>query len=237
MSTYEFNFDNNLKFVRIPVSPTYNKNFITLLDLRDNEIELRKFIKKNLNQLNDDNKYTPLMMAALYSKDKNCELIANLLIEERIKLDIQNNNKETALMIACNYFPSYSSYNIIKALINAGANVNLENKYNENVLIIMLYYLKYLKADGLCVIQTRDIIRLIIDNTGDMCIIVDDIELFKYVFYSKDENIIKYCLSKYIFTESQLLSGIVLSNNIKLFSPYLIELYYKKLNYKINPQN
>lgn len=193
--------------------------------------EVRDFIKQNKHQIDkqDNAGNTALILACMGSRDKNTEMVAELLIEEGANLDIQTVDecKWTALMFSCRYSHTWCSINIVKKLISAGANVNLQDSCGYPVLMILLS----------CKIHTQEtieIIKLLIDVTPDLNLIINDLSLFEHIFNNLDNDIIKYCLEKHpYYSDIQLLNSIKTKGKIELLAPYLMKFYYKKLSYDI----
>ena len=99
---------------------------ITIGDIDKVKVLIRE--RANLNIKEDILGNTPLMIAVL-SNNLN---IVNLLIDEKIKLDIKNSHGLTALMLAI----LNSRNEIAKIIINAGANLDIQDNFGNTALDI-----------------------------------------------------------------------------------------------------
>eukprot|EP00833_Pecoramyces_ruminatium_P010209 jgi/Orpsp1_1/1184241/evm.model.c7180000088666.3 len=89
----------------------------------------KKLLEKGLEEINDNTKFSPLMLACYF----NDEEWVKVLIEQKYDINIKNKNGDTPLTIAC-YF---NNKNIIELLINNGANVNVKNNNGETPINIL----------------------------------------------------------------------------------------------------
>lgn len=189
------------------------------LDYEDTK--LIEFIKKNKKQLNatDYNGITALMISCKHSLNHCTENVVKILINSGANLNTRNNNGWTALMVAC----GYSNVNIVKYLINAGCDINLKNNQGINAFYISIYINK-----------NSEIVKLLLDTGIDPNEIIDGKCGFEMICNLDDEEIIKYCFTKYKYTEQQLLNCLKLGKHTILLLDYLKKLYYEKIDYIIN---
>ena len=82
----------------------------------------------DINQQNERNGYTSLMIAACL---RNHEEMAKLLISEGADIDHQNKRGTTSLILAC----SFNRVEMAKLLISEGADINIRGKDGETALI------------------------------------------------------------------------------------------------------